>query len=416
MKGIFKDCLNFYTECKQQDFGFYMVAAYLVFSYLRPQVLFPILNIIPWTELTIVSGILYSIVKNRLKFQHVHFSLFLFCMIALISSYLSYYPDKSFNKLNVIFIWTTEVLFFTNCIRTTKQYKLITILFFLLIFKMSFFGARTWIERGFGFRGWGIAGPTGFFANSGEFSLLIAMLAAMSIAFILGHKKVNKMYYLLPLTAIMTVAGASSRGGQLALAGAMFVIAVVIGKLRIKNILLVTFMSLAVFSLLPDQQINRFSTAGDDDTSESRLIYWGAGLEMMNEHKWFGVGYYTFPQYFHDHYSMLFNESIINSGREEVAHNSLIEVGSTMGYVGLTCYLWLIYLVYSLNRKTRKILRKEQKDISTDWMPRYSIGLDAALVAYLIGSFFMSVAFYPYLYLLLMLSQSLNNCSRRLLS
>ncbi|MCF6236497.1 MAG: O-antigen ligase family protein [Gammaproteobacteria bacterium] len=406
INGVFKDFKDFYTACKAQDFAFYMLAAYLVFSYMRPHVIYPTIDFLPWTQLSILFGLAYVSLKGQIRFQLVHFVMILFFLVILASSYQSYYPDLSFKHLDSYYIWIIEVLFFTSCVRSLKEYRLLTLLFFLILFKMSLFGAKTWAERGFGFRDWGIAGPSGFFANSGEFSLLMAMLAVMSLAFILGHKEVKKIYYLLPITATMTVMGASSRGGQLALIVGLLIIAVAIGKLRIKNILIVAIAAFTIISLVPEEQKTRFSSAGEDGTSESRLEYWSAGLEMIDQNKLLGVGFNGFAQYFHDNYKEEQPDNYLSS-RKEVAHNTFIQVGSTLGYLGLICYLWLLYLCYALNRGTRKLLKPNNKN---HWAYRYAIGLDAALITYLVGSFFMSLLLYPYIYLMLMMSLSLKNC------
>lgn len=413
MISLRQELKNFVSAIRAQDFGFHMAAAYMVFSYLRPQEIYPALGFLPWTQLSILGGLIFAGMKGYIRFQSSHTSVLLLFAVALISCYQSYYSDYSFSKIDVIIIWLLEMIFFTSCIRTQKQLQLITIVFFIVLFKISFFGARTWVQRGFGFRDYGIAGPSGFFANSGELSLLMAMLAVLSIAFLLGHKPIRRVYFLLPLTAIMTVLAASSRGGQLALACGLLLIMVIIGKLRIKNVVLVVALAFAGLSLLPDEQKQRFSSMGEDNTSASRLLYWEKGIEMANEHPFFGIGYYAFPLYFRDHYSYLLDEDSFLGGRSEVAHNSLVQIGSTMGYIGLACYLYMHALCLSLTRKARKNLQAEaEKGSALRWTYLYSIGLDISLVTYFIGAFFMSVAFYPYIYLQLMFSQSLYNSSK----
>jgi len=314
------------------------------------------------------------------------------------------------SKLGASYIWLIEMLFFTNLIRNGEQFRLTIILFFLVLFKMSFFGARTWISRGLSFRDWGIAGPSGFFSNSGEFSLLMAILAVMSIAFLMGqNRKPRKIYYLLPATAIMTVIGASSRGGQLALLAGLLFLALTIGKIRLKPILGFGLIIYIIFLVLPDEQKERFATIGKDGTSKSRLLYWEKGFEMMQDHPGLGVGHYAFPHYFTKYYKNLMENDNFLSSRQEVAHNSFIQIGSTLGYTGLLIYLWLHFLCHLQNRKVRKLLKKLNGSSDVNWLYGYSIGLDASLVTYVVGSIFMSVAFYPYIYLMLMFSQiSLN--------
>ena len=403
MGALITDLKKLYVDCAAQDFAFYMAACYLVFSYLRPQAIYPLLDIIPWTQLTIVAGLMYLIAKRRLRIQSVHTLLLVFCLVIVVSCYKSQYPDLSFSKLDIPFILLAEILFFTNCISNVRQFKLITIVFFLILFKMAFFGARTWVSRGFGFTDWGIAGPAGFFANSGEFSLLMAMIAVMSLAFFSGRKLSNKLYYCLPLFAVMSVLAASSRGGQLALLTGVLFLGFGIGKLKIKNILWLLMFGYIAIAVLPDKQKDRFASMGSDNTSTSRLLYWEKGLDMLNRYPVFGVGFYTFPAYFSDHYSYLKEEDSYIGKRAEVAHNSFIEVGSGLGYTGLACYVFMLLMCHSQNRSVRKIMIGRGGE--HQWLYRYSIGLDAALVVYVVGSCFMSVAFYPYLYLLMMFSQ-----------
>jgi Lipid A core - O-antigen ligase and related enzymes len=277
---------------------------------------------------------------------------------------------------------------------------------------MSFFGARTWATRGFGFTKWGLAGPPGFFANSGEFSLLMAMVAVISLAFLMKRDHLNKIYFLLPITASMTVLGASSRGGQIALIVGLLYIGFTIGKLKVKNLIYIGLAGYIGFSLLPQEQKDRFSNMGDDNTSTSRLNYWNAGIEMMNKYPFFGVGHYGFPEYYATHYSHHKKDvSDYLKNRREVAHNSFVQVGSTLGYLGLASYTYLLLLCYFFTRRIRKMSATVYLQ-NTPWVAPLSTGLDAAIIVYIIGSSFMSVAFYPYIYLMLMFNQSLYNAVR----
>lgn len=391
---------------KSQDFGFYAAASYLFLEYVRPHVIYPQFDFLPWTQIVILLGLTYVVVKGQIRFHGMYVLLFGFLITAYISSLLSYDTEASFARIDYILSWFVVVVFFCSTVRNIEQYKLLTILLLLFLFKMSLFGAKTWMLRGFSFTSWGISGPRGFFQNSGELSLLMAMFAVLSYSFIAGRKDLSKLYYIIPITAVMTVLAASSRGSQLALAIVAILFALQLGKLRIKNLAAIAVIGWIGYSILPDEQKERFSTMGDDATSESRLMYWEKGLEMLNDHPFIGVGYYAFPSYFGDIYapSVTFENF---SYRREVAHNSYIQVGSEMGYIGLTIYLLLILVHFRLTSKARKFAKNLPNNEKLSWVPIYCTGLNMAMLAYLIGSTFMSVAFYPYIYLLLMLSQSL---------
>lgn len=409
MYKFFSDVKQYFLECKSENFPFYMVAGYLVFSYLRPHVIYPQINFFPWTQAFIIGGLIYAISKKIIRFQMIHFSVLLFALSCVLSSFISYDSSISFKHLSTIFIWLLEVIFFTACITTANQMRLSIILFFIVFFKISLFGAKTWVQRGFAFKDYGIAGPNGFFENSGELSLVMAMLVIMSLSFLSAYKNANKIYYLLPITAIMTVLAASSRGCQLALAAGLILYFFIKGKFSIKYILVGTLVGYLGFTMLPEGQKKRFSSAGEDNTSVSRLTYWAAGLKMLDEHPVVGVGYRCFPDYFHSYYSYMIPEGQSWGQRKEVAHNTLIEVSSEMGMIGFFTYMFMYFLVFKLNFNTRKLLRKQMVNIKENWIYQFSLGLDIAQVTFIIGAFFMSVALYPYTYFMLMFSGVINN-------
>lgn len=386
-----------------------MVAGYIIFSYLRPHVIFPMLDILPWTQICIILGLLSAAMKRKLKFQYAHFTVLMFAIACSLSAYFSDYPRVAYRNWDIPYIWFLEVLFFTSCITSLNKFRLITILFFLVLFKISFFGARTWATRGFGFADYGISGPSGYFYNSGELSLLMAMLAIMSLSILFKNNLMNRVYYLMPITAVMTVLAASSRGSQLALLVGSIIFFTLKGKFKLKYVFgAVLFFSLA-FMLLPEKQKERFSSSGEDSTSQSRLLYWSKGLDMFKHHPIVGVGYNSFPIYFHDHYADEIPDDVAWGKRREVAHNTFIQVSSQMGMLGFLTYISVCLVVFRLNRSTRKIMNEGSITPEYRWVYQYSIGLDIAQIVFFVGAFFMSVAFYPYNYFMIMYALSMNN-------
>jgi len=256
---------------------------------------------------------------------------------------------------------------------------------------MSVFGARVWVTRGFGFASWGIQGPPGFFQNSGEFSLLMAIAVAMSIPYFVSLDIKRKYFWLLPVTATMTVMGASSRGGQLAILLGFLYLILAYKKFKIKNVLYVGAVCWLVVTYLPEEQKARFSSMGEDNTSTSRINYWKAGIEMAKDYPLLGVGYSAFPEYYQHNYKVLDGSYL--SHRREVAHNSLVQVGSSLGIPALMRYLILHMLIYRPFKRFNNKLDKDEL-----YLERL---LRASVLTYFVGAFFMSIAFYPYIYLLL---------------
>ena len=402
MKTILNDMSLFIKAFRNQGAIFYFGCAYILFTYLMPQNIYPQLNFLPWLKLTILIGLSLMLVQRHLLFKGTHALVFLLAILALISAYNSFYPQISKQYINIPFIWAVEVLFLSNCVSNLNQFKLLVAILFLFLFKMSLFGAKTWMMNGFGFSGWGIQGPPGFFLNSGEYSLLMAMLAVMSIPFILSLNFKRRYLWLLPVTAMMSVLGASSRGSQLALAIGMIYLFVAYKKLNIKYIIYASILAWLALTILPEEQKARFSSIGEDDTSITRTSYWEAGIKMMEDNPWTGVGVNAFAAYYADYFRTTEKSGYL-SNRREVAHNSLIQIGSAIGIPGLIIYVLLHALIFFNSRsKASKIKPTDLKEVN-----QYVIMLRGGILTYFIGSLFMSVAFYPYIYLLLGLSIAL---------
>jgi len=400
-KTIFKDIGAFINAYKGQDLIFYCGCAYIIFSYLRPQLIYPSLNFLPWLRITILVGLSLMLVKNQLRFTYTHALVFLLTILVGISIMNSSYPEISMQKPEIPLIWAIEVLFLSNCARNINQIKLLLALLFLCLFKMSLFGAKIWVTRGFDFTAWGIQGPPGYFQNSGEFSLLMAMTAVMSIPFIIGLNLKRRYLWILPITAVMTVLGASSRGSQLAVVVGLLFLLFTYKKIRIKNIIYVGVICWLVAVLLPQEQKDRLNAMGDDETSLSRLNYWKAGIAMAMDNPFSGVGYDAFPEYYHNYYKESGGGYL--STRKEVSHNSIIQVLSTLGFPALFIYLLIHKRIYYVVKD--KYLKKitHINFLSQNIV----ISLKAGFLTYLVGSMFMSIAFYPYLYLLCGLSIAL---------
>ena len=409
-KTLKTDFLDFYKECREQDFGFYCVAAYLIFSYVRPQEIFPALNILPWTQLCIMCGLVFAIVKSTFKIGFAHVLVFIYFLICMLSAYFSVYPEFSFRSgWDMVLIWLLEMIFIASCINNLTKFRLMIIIFFLALFKISFFGAREWIKRGFGFRDYGISGPSGFFQNSGELSLLMAMLAVMSFAFICENKETRKIYYLLPITALMTVIAASSRGSQLALVVGVVFYFLIKGRLSFKYVMYGVLVACIGYWALPEKQKERFSSSGEDNTSRARIMYWSSGIEMVKESPFLGIGFRAFPEYFQDHFAPYVPEDMERIAKKrEVAHNTIIEVSSENGLIGLTIYMWMYFYIFKLNRESKKIVEKLGRPDLCVWRDT-AFGFNVANIVFFIGALFMSVSLYPYIYILLAFSFSLKN-------
>ena len=392
---------------KAQHFVFWSVCVYLFFEYVRPQSIYTSIDVLPWAQLALISTLLGILAeKNRPKVGTTIGNLMiLYFFVILISSVLAYDPSFSFLHLKDYYIWMITYFIIVYSVTSFQRLYLFICLFILCSFKLSLFGAKTWTSRGFSFTDWGLMGPPGHFQNSGEFAIQMTILFAVSYYFILSiqpyvTRRTKMILYLVPITAIMSVLGASSRGAQLALAVQVLFI-FKWQKFSFKYIFFGLFAVLIAYQYLPEEQKARFSEAGDDKTSVQRLLYWEKGLDMIAENPVFGIGFYNFMPYYSDTYRL----------RAQLPHNIFIQVGTDVGLLGLLIHIITIWAGFSMNKRLRK--RCDLTNQSHVFYYNVSRGVDLATIGYLVAGQFVTVTYYPFLWVDLAFATALTTAFNR---
>jgi len=389
-----------WSRFKAEGFTFWMACLYMLFEYVRPQAIYRWIDFLPWTQIFILAALSGALLGNNKKGVRASPNkwLMLFGAQLVISCVYAYNSDIAFGHFSDYYTWVIVYFMLIHVVTSEARLFLILFVFFFACYKISLFGAQQWVVRGFSFASWGISGPPGYFQNSGELALLMAMFFCMSTGVYIGIK--DKLSPLrrwvllsLPVTAIMTNIMSSSRGSQLGLVAGLILFGIIYRKFSIKSLSLTAVFVFVVYLVLPQEQLARFQTAGDDDTSNTRLVYWGRGLEMMNNHPYTGVGHWNFPGYFANYYP----QDQHFPGKREVSHNTFVQVGSTMGYPGIILYFFLILSGLKQTRVARRTIKKYSD--SQNWLYHFALSLDVALISYMVGAIFMSVAFYPYLWI-----------------
>jgi O-antigen ligase len=214
-----------------------------------------------------------------------------------------------------------------------------------------------------------------------------------------------RLLLLFPITATMTVIGASSRGAQLGLVYQLYR-ALLKGKLSLRALMLSAIVIGAAFALLPDEQKERFSSAGKDDTSTQRLLYWKRGIEMIETHPVLGVGFYNFAPYFRDHYP----QDMLR-GAAQLPHNIFVQVGTDSGLLGLGTFLALLYRNFRCCHEIRRLTASAGRDGT--FASSVAKGLVIALWGYIIAGQFVTITYYPFFWVNLAMSVALLNVVRR---
>lgn len=76
-----------------------------------------------------------------------------------------------------------------------------------------------------------------------------------------------------------------------------------------------------------------------------RLITWDIAAKTALEHPWIGVGPDNFGPYF-----MVRRPASFGNERAADAHNDILQVAATVGFVGLAAYCWFVVAGFSVLR------------------------------------------------------------------
>ncbi len=401
-----------WSQFWREHFAFWMLCAFLVLQYFDPVKIYEHLDVLPWDKIVLGLTVLAWPLDPHRRWvrDSTNVWMTLFLTVILVSSALATYPAISWSHWFDFLGWYVIYFLVINMVTTGERYFIFIGIFLLANFKMSFFGARTWAERGFGFTNWGLVGPPGYFGNSSDFSSEMLMFAPIAFELALFVKPFARRwaYWFLMLGAVtgaMSILGASSRGSQVALAFQGGWIAIQ-RKLRVSLLIGVVLLAGVGYALLPAAEKARFADIGKDNTSLQRLDYWKAGLKMIENHPFLGVGYFNFAPVYAAH-----DRAHLWHGKAQVPHNIFIQVGTDAGLIGLAIFLVLIHRNFKVARDIRRACAKDTD--APAFATSVARGLTITTWGFVIAGQFNTVAYYPFLWMNLALTVSLANIVKR---
>jgi probable O-glycosylation ligase (exosortase A-associated) len=365
---------------------------------------------LPLGQVTIIGIIISFIIEgrrlNNFNFQNFLILAYIFWFfIAYLFAFkqdLAWQPFIDFSK------WVIIYFLLINIINDRRRLYIFLIVFLLLNFKYTQFAARIWISNGFysdprGLNAGGGIGA-GFFQNPNDFG--VAINSVLGISYCMIRADINKIirwfkmqwfHIVCTITMIIAIVASSSRGAALGL-GVVFLAVWYKSKKKTIGIAFLIIVATAIIALIPEDNWARFQSMGSDEdrTSQSRLALWRAGMRMASEYPVTGVGPNNFIYVNTEHY---FSEL------SEVQHNVYVQAMSELGYPGLMLFLMMIFGCFYNNRKARKMLQEKQIDDS--FLYSLTHGLDICIIGFIVNGFFITVLYYPFFWMLLILNVAL---------
>jgi putative inorganic carbon (HCO3(-)) transporter len=230
----------------------------------------------------------------------------------------------------------------------------------------------------------------GIFGNSNDMALHLATMLPLAAALAVGSRNILKRAAY-AAGALLLMAGTVvtfSRGGFLAMAASLFVLA---WTLRRRNRFAVVAFACALFVLFfavaPSNYAARIFSIFDRSldaygSADARQALLLRSIVVAARNPVLGVGMGNFP---------------LVSIRNQVTHNAYTQVAAEMGLAALVFYaLFLWTPLKALRRITRETFDVRR----TSRLYYLAAGMQASLVAYMVASFFASVAYYWNVYYL----------------
>lgn len=391
---------------KREDVLFLLICLYLFFEYVRPQALYPVLDIMPYAQIVLLLTLVVAMVKGKFFStpNTVNTLLIVFLIIIILSSAFGFDPGHSFSMIPDFLAWFLIYFLIINIVNTEKRFLVFMLSFLLYSFKMSQHSFRGWASQGFGFSNWGTGGGPGWFNNSGEFGIQMCVFFSLAVCFFWALKEhwpfwKKVLFALFPITAVTGMISSASRGALLG-GGAVMLVLFLKSKYKIKGTIVLLLILGVIFLAIPAEQKLRFQEAGDDRTSITRVERWEKGLEMVKRYPLLGVGYKNWEG----------ADRRLFSGSGGYSHNVFIECMSELGYSGLLVFNLMIFFTFINNYQTRRIVEIELG--RNKFIFYMAHGLDGALVGYLVSGFFVTVLYYPYFWINLAMTVALNQVAK----
>ena len=176
---------------RTQPASFWLVNFYLFLEYVRPQAVWPVLDVIPWAQITLIVTTAALLLEGKIpSFKTAAGGFLLFFSLVVVASLLTAYsPPAAFSGWVLYFSWVLIYLLITNIVVTETRFFIFMLAFLLYSFKMSQHGVQTFIVHGGKFVDWGATGAPGWFQNSGEFGIQMCVFLPLVTEFTLAFRK-----------------------------------------------------------------------------------------------------------------------------------------------------------------------------------------------------------------------------------
>ncbi|MES9969195.1 MAG: putative O-glycosylation ligase, exosortase A system-associated [Candidatus Thiodiazotropha sp.] len=377
----------------------------LFMDYVRPDTYLPLIGVIKLNSIipiiVTIGAIFYQSANDNTKiFTHTNTKLFLFFLFLLLISVLTAdvteYSYKTFKLVLGFLFWYYIIIKIVTDVSKVKGVFTVFVISHVLLVILNPEVVTNPAVRSY------ISGNA-FLGDGNDFSLSVSLTVPMCLFLIQDSKKFmhRALYILALLILLFAIIGTQSRGASLALIG-MFAYLWWMGRQKIMGIFLIAGVLIAVVAFAPPVYFERMNTIRnyeEEGSAMGRIIAWKTAVRMAAAHPFLGVGTGHFPVKLGTDFRP--PEYAGQNLPWLTAHSSYFLVLGELGLPGIIVFLSLLIGSYRRNNKFIKSIRKEPDDSEDSEIYRkLFLMLNSSLVAFAIGGAFLSVAYYPHIYVL----------------
>ena len=379
--------------------SYFGLLIFTLLLYFRPQQTYPALASVPLALIAALFTLLAFIPSQvalegslTARPREVHLILLL-CLAALLSVPFAVSPADAihvfwepFLKVVIVFI------IIVNVVRTERRLKGMFYLALGVTCVLCFSALNDYRLGNLTVEGYRVSGSIagGMFDNANDLGIHLATM--FPLALMLGFAARNflgkMLYWAIALLAVATLVVTFSRGAFIGLLAAILVMSSKLARRRRSVVIISVILGALVFiAVAPGSYWIRLLSIFDprldafgSSTARSEIL--AHSFLVALRHPLLGIGMGNFT---------------LVSSHNLVTHNSYTQVAAEMGMGALLLYS--MFLTAPLNRL--KKIERENLIVAGDSRFYYmAVGLQGCLVAYMFSSFFVSVAYYWFIYYL----------------
>ena len=332
-------------------------------------------------------------VNNRMFFSHTNTKWLLFFIFLLLLSVLiadvTLYSFEILNNVIGFMLWHYIIVRNVTSLEKIKGVFLV-----LVVSHVAIIFLNPHVILDLSTRSYMYGNP--FMGDGNDFSLSICIVIPMAIMLLQSAQSrfERVMYTAAIVVLLIAIVGMQSRGATLALLVVFFSLWWY-GRQKILGALMIVTVVLIALLYAPPEYFERIETIRDyaqEDSARLRIVAWKAALNMAAANPLTGVGSGHFPVSIG-----LYQSEVLG---DLTAHSMYFLILGELGLPGIVFLMSILLTNILRNRRLMTAARGSPDDPKEAEFASLFFMINASVIALCVAGAFLSVAYYPHLYVL----------------